>query len=88
MVEVGVGKSPVVIVIDKHNIVWYGLFVLEGDLQKSPSSFSLRVLLFSSARSSSWSVTSWKVSNNKRLNCNCVSDTARLPADVCEETLT
>ena len=62
MVEVGVGKSPVVIVIDKHNIVWYGLFVLEGDLQKSPSSFFLQVLLFSSARSSWWSLISWKVS--------------------------
>jgi len=46
---VGVDASIHAIMIDKYHIIWYGAFVLEGDLQKSPSSFSLRVLLISSA---------------------------------------
>jgi len=53
------------IVIDKYDIVWYGAFVLEGDLQKVPSSLSLRVLLISFAQSSSWLLTSRKVSRTK-----------------------
>ena len=53
------------IVIDKYDIVWYGAFVLEGDLQKVPSSLSLRVLLISFAQSSSGLLTSRKVSKTK-----------------------
>jgi hypothetical protein len=44
-----VAKAPIAIVVDKYDIVWYGVAVLEGDLQKFPSSFSLRILVISFA---------------------------------------
>jgi hypothetical protein len=53
------------IVIDKYDIVWYGVAVLEGDLQKVPSSFRFPRLL-APPRGLSLS----EGLHDKRLNCN------------------
>jgi len=75
-------KASIGIVIDKYDVVWYGLFVFEGNLRKVPSS-SRSSRLFDSLAAPHFS----EGFQNKRLSCHCMSEAAGDPVGVREETL-